>query len=1722
MQLKHLKTIYAPQETIAKVTGICWSANNRRLAIVTTDRVVHLCDENGERRDKFSTKPGDSKGSKAYVVRGMAWSPDSTKLAVAQSDNIVFVYKLGNDWGDKKSICNKFQQASSITCICWPEQRPNELVFGLAEGKMKVGQLRSNKPATLYSTDSYTVSCCANPEGSGVLSGHLDQRIYRYYFEDASRGVAHWELCRHSSVPYALAWGEAVCAAGADQMVVFYDKEGGLLQRFDYSRDETEKEFTVAAFNPSGETVVVGSFNRFRIFTIDQHDQTWQDSGMKHVDNLYTLTAMAWKFDGSRLTVGSLCGAVDLYDACIRRVRYKGKFEFTYVSTSTVIVKRLTSGARIVLKSHFGYEVNKINIYEDRFLIAHTHETLLMGDLESCKLSEVPWSGSGNEKFHFDNEKVCMIYNAGELTLIEYGRNEVLGSCRTEHMSPHLISVRLNEARDPKRPELELKKIAFLLDLQTIRIVELISGVTEATISHESKIDWMEMNGRATKLLFRDKRRALHLYDIASQTRNTLLSFCSYVQWVPNSDVVVAQNRTNLCVWYHIDAPERQTVVPIKGDVEDIERSAGRTEVVVDEGMNTVSYELNEALISFSTAVEEGDLQGACAMLERLELTAETEAMWDQLSQLALQREDIPTAERCFGAVGNVSKARYLRKVNNLARQVEAESRIPGSGMGHFSVQSKLAVLSGALPRAEQLLLQQGLVEEAMEMYQELHRWEESIQVAESRQHPEVATLKANYLQWLTETGQEEKAAELKEREGDLVTAVHLYLKGGLPARAAAIVNRYEERESFQPSLLETIAGALFANGMYERAGAFFEKLNDANRAMESYRKGQAYARAVDLSRRAFQGRDVVELEEMWGDYLVARKNPDAAVNHYTEAHSYIKAIEAAIACRQWAKAAQIVETLSPSDAKPYYQQIAQHYESARSYEDAERFFLKAGLPQDAVEMYSKVNRWEKAHRVATEHMTQAEVAMLYITQAHRLESTMKFKEAERLYVMVHEPDLAINMYKKNRRYEDMIRLVTSYRKDLLTETHLHLAQQLETEGSFKLAEKHYVEASDWGSAVNMYRANDMWDDAIRVAKLHGGVNASKKVAYAWAVSLGGEAGAKLLTKFGLIDQAIDYATESGAFEHAFALALASKKEKLPEVHLKYAMYLEDEGRFEEAEAEFIKADKPKEAIDMYVHQQDWPNATRVAESSEPGSVPDVLVAQAKVLVERSEFTKAEALYVRAKKPELAVKAYKEAQRWNDTLRIAKEFLPHKVSELMAEHQAYLRGDSVQPESDEALIAPARALEEGREFSKAIDAYLGVTAERTKNHDSLEEMWENAVKLAMNHVPERIPEVVATVSKRLVEIKRFAQAAELYEGIDAHREAIDVYMAGQMWDQARALARSAAPQQVKFVEEAYKRHLTETGDAVSHVHEGNVAEGIEAYAQQGEWERCQELAQQQGPQMLVKYATLHGASKIQQKDFAGAAGLFAKHGTAVVAGSLQMYRLVAKELLAAGGDNESEMLTGGVRASGAPLLQLRLMLHKVVQALIASNDEQHLEEFERLLWIAHLAAAKTVAAERGASDSRRKLAVGLLRYLRDVPADKAFYEAGMNCKAMNELNMAFVFLNRYLDITEAVEEHEPSSTALDNSDFASTDIPYDFPLPAKQFLDEPEREKVRDYVLELSMNSNVQQALDKSELDAIFREIDEVRHAVQRGGRAVAGGSDELFQIMRDAVAQVG
>ena len=50
-------------------------------------------------------------------------------------------------------------------------------------------------------------------------------------------------------------------------------------------------------------------------------------------------------------------------------------------------------------------------------------------------------------------------------------------------------------------------------------------------------------------------------------------------------------------------------------------------------------------------------------MLEPLELTPETEAQWMELSELALANNQVVIAERCYAALGNVAKTRFLHKV---------------------------------------------------------------------------------------------------------------------------------------------------------------------------------------------------------------------------------------------------------------------------------------------------------------------------------------------------------------------------------------------------------------------------------------------------------------------------------------------------------------------------------------------------------------------------------------------------------------------------------------------------------------------------------------------------------------------------------------------------------------------------------------------------------------------------------------------------------------------------------------------------------------------------------------------------------------------------------------------------------------------------------------------------------------------------------------------------
>eukprot|EP00744_Colponema_vietnamica_P003231 GILI01004982.1.p1 GENE.GILI01004982.1~~GILI01004982.1.p1 ORF type:complete len:1648 (-),score=437.85 GILI01004982.1:177-5084(-) len=1547
--------------------------------------------------------------------------------------------------------------------MVWPVWTPSHerICFGTEEGKVKVAPLTSqNKAQILFSHDHPCVSICNSADGNTIFSGHSDFSIYRYIFEseDGSVAAGASRIAQHSCIPYTISAGEHLVVSGQDCIVTFYDRAGHSMQSFDYDQAQ-DKEHTVVTVNPSGQTVSVAAFNKIRMYDYSLRSRKWEEGAVMNLPNAYSFSSLAWKADGSRLVSGNLTGAVDVFDACLKRYRVRGAFEFTYVSHSQVIVKRLSTGARIVLKSNFGFEIVKVNVHRDRYLVGHTATTILIGDLETCKLSEVSWQLSGRERLIFDNPQVCMVMDNGELSLVEYGKNERLGVCRTDETNVHRLSVRIYEqpegSTEPPR-----KSIAYLADRMTIRIDDLLTGVYIEQ-PHPYKVDWLELNHRATKLLFRDKQHQLHLYNIETKTKSTLLNFCTYVQWVPFSDVVVAQNRSDLCVWYTIDNPDRVTIVPIKGDVEGIERTPGKTEVIVDDGAVTFAYGLDESLIEFGTAMEDRDYDKACDLLVRIPLSAETEAMWQSLSAIALQEMKLYIAERCFAALRDVAKAHALAHINQLAKAAAEASNGATDGYDHYTVRAELYILNKEFHRAEQIYLDNVQPELAIRMWEDMNQFGEAIRVAESRNLPETATKRQTYFSWLRETGQFEKAGEVREQEGKFVEAIDLYLRGGTPARAANVVSQHGIQPDAQ--LLEAIATSLFKAQIFEKAGDLFEKLNLNDRAIDAYKRGNVFSRAVELAKRSFPPALVSKLQDLWGDYLVAQKQVDQAINHFIEAGQHNKAISAAIESRQWTKAVNILDSQNVSteitpEAKEYFIRIARHFEQNHQLGDAERYFVKAGAVQEAVEMYSRAGMSDHMHRVARNLDKDVRVA-LFVAQANQLESKGDYAGAEKIYITINEEEKAIGMYKRARDFTNMIRLVTAYRPDVLTKTHKYLAGMFVKENNFKMAEQHYVSAKEWEEAVVMYRERNEWDNAIRVAKVHGGPASAKQVVLSRAMAVDAEEGVRLLVKHSLVEAGIEAAVDGLRFDTAVQWAQLALPGKLSFIYLKSAMNHEDQGEFKQAEEDFIKAAKPREAIDMYLHQQDFESAMRVADTYDIAAIPLVCTAHARVCFTAHRYSDAEDLLIKAGQPELLVKLYREARMFTEAMRVAKERCPERSGEI-AREVAMNTNDPIEAGS---------LLEQAGDAQGAIEMYLRASRETSNDANKLLETWARAVKLSTTHARHMQRDTLKAATGRMMEMNRHIEAAKCYEDVEDFRGAINCYISGGKFDAAEQLATRLGPDMVQYVKDERVRRLVNnsnsTPEARQELERVDVEAAMKAHINSNDWGQALKLARQRGPDDARVYAAMYCQY------------IYNSNGDEPVESIIEVVNRDGMEsqdlrFSALWVDIAFALINGPLPDKNIDLTTFHTGIIDVIANLEKlGQDPALVQRGQAARDIIHIYHASVKMTDAGLGQFATKLLCSLPRYANWMNADKAFFDAGVAAKDAGDENTAFVFLNRFFDICEHIEADDDDASPYDNKPFQTTDFPTNYRIPREPTVPADKSEPVNTWVLQLTIRS---------------------------------------------------
>lgn len=1654
MKLQHVKNflpaLLPTDGEFKQINAIAWSSNGLKIAVAySQSRQIDIFDEDGKQRDSFKTRPAKGSSQDVFEIVGLSWSPECDKLAVAQNDGQVYVYRIGVGWEkERKKLVNIFphegQHSSAITTLVWPLKRPSELIFGCADGSIYAGVSRKagkryNRSQQLFGSDAYVVSMCTDPGGEYFATSHTDRSVYIFQLGDFNSDSQR-TVQRVTELPFvasALAWGHHVICAGNTREIHFLERNGEAAQIWRDEEDPISLNFTCAQCNPTGQGVVIGGMHGFLVFSFHLQKQQWDLTTRIHIPHLLNVTCLRWKLDGSRLISGSSLGALDMFDIVMRRFKYGNNFEITYTSLSTIVVRQIDCDRRLTLSSNQGYEITSAKVIKERVATAQTASSLLVGDFESGKTCEIFWQCTGDEKFILDDD-VLLLSDSGELSVIEFGENAIAGSVRTEFVSNFTVSYRSNGS--------EMKRLAYLLDRNTVRIVNLVSNGEVVKMTHDNKITWLELSEDGGCLLFSDNRNGLYLIN-GSQSFE-IMSGMKYAQWVPNSTVIVAQSLQNLVVWYNAKEHTNSTTIPIRGEVVGIRRTSEETAVIVDEGVKRVEYHLEERLIRFGSALHDQRLADAVVALEPLGLTEDTQSMWKQLSGAALKQNQFSVAQQCFSMLRELPMVDMLQRINDAPK-------------GTPDRQALVAILNRQLKRAEKIYLSHNMLHKAIWMYIEHNLWESALSLAEYRNFSRLEDLRKLYFSHLIETKQFGVAGEVKEAGGEHSQAISLYLQAGVPFKAAQVLLNSSGANA---ESIDQVGEALEKQSFLEEAGDFYEQIGRYEKSLQCYIDAKQFDRAVDLSRATFPAQ-VVELEAMWGDHLMEKGQLDLACSHFIQAGQCEKAIECAIEGGKLAQATKYLKEYSnPEDSAQYYLKIAGQFQKRKEWGDATKYFAKAGCAEHAVRMYVENGEARLAHAVARKHLGESQLQTVFMELAGECESSGDLEKAENLYLQIGEHNCAVDMYSRARLYGKVIDIVSKYEREDLSDTYIHLAKQLENDGNLPKAEEFLLESGRWKLAVHMYRSRDMWDDAKRVAQEHGGLEAYNQIVYDYAVAQGGEAGIKILQSKGLMDLSLDYAIDQGEWNKAFEVANNDPRLRR-KVEYQYAIHLENEGNLAKAEEFFVRTENVPEAIQMYVHQQDWASALRVARTNNCFSmVAEVYVAQGDAFAQKEQFEEAENAYVTGNEPMKAIDMHKQAGNFDRAKRLAREHAPHLIDEIENEHIEAMSGSG---HSGVLLIMKKVDLELNRgNFTKAVQYCLTVKPENCANTDELLTCWHRGLEISNNARLARHVDYIKVVTQKMQRMSLPEKAVEVMVENRLYEDAVEIALGNQLFDIAKRIAEKFCRGFLPTVKKTHEEFLLESENMTA-LGEVNSEMALKTLVEQKRWEEAYALTSDNKEEENV-VSMAHAKATLRSSAYQ-CVEILIKHGYIVSPDYLKFYKVLMKEML-----RERCVIPNAFEIWN----KVNDVIFEVRKMLDQSGTRDKV--FNSLQRIVYMAWMKFASKEHGLRSIHQNCCLALVRYINYLPVDVCFYDLGEACRDNDDESSAFIFFNTFIDICDAIDDSDHLND-ISEEIYENTCIPSlhseKVKLPRSHLFSEEDRADIRQWVLEIAVEGDLERTL---------------------------------------------
>ncbi|XP_069474564.1 intraflagellar transport protein 80 homolog isoform X1 [Ambystoma mexicanum] len=579
------------------------------------------------------------------------------------------------------------------------------------DGQIKIWSKSGMLRSTLAQQGTPVYSVAWGPDSEKLLYTSGKQLIIKPLQPSAK--VLQWKA--HDGVILKVDWNavnDKIISAGEDCKYKVWDSYGRLL----YSSLSHEYPVTSVAWAPDGELFAVGSFHTLRLC-----DKTGWSYALEK-PNTGSIFNIAWSIDGTQ--IAGACGNGHVIFAHVVEQHWEWKnFEITLTKRRTMQVRNVINDALDLLE------------FRDRVIKASLNygNLVVSTSLQCYVFSTKNWNTplifdlkEGTVSLILQTERHFLLVDGGSMYLYSYeGRlisSPKFPGMRTDILNSQTVSLSNDTVA-----------IKDKSDEKFIYIFDALSGKPHGDgkpLTHKIEIVEIALDQKGPanerKIAFIDKNRDLYITPVRKFGKEQRVikigTMVLTLAWSDIANILCGLQDNHFTVWYYPSVVYVDKDLLLKTVFEkDASEFSKNPQIVSFVGNRVTVRRADGSLVHTNISPYPAILHDYVSTTRweeaiRLCRFVKDQTLWACLAAMAVASKDMTTAEVAYASIGEVDKVQYINAIKDLPSK---ESRMANT-----------LLFSGNIPDAETVLLQAGLIYQAIQININLYNWERALELA--------------------------------------------------------------------------------------------------------------------------------------------------------------------------------------------------------------------------------------------------------------------------------------------------------------------------------------------------------------------------------------------------------------------------------------------------------------------------------------------------------------------------------------------------------------------------------------------------------------------------------------------------------------------------------------------------------------------------------------------------------------------------------------------------------------------------------------------------------------------------------------------------------------------------------------------------------------------------------------------------------------------------------